>query len=84
MGDYNVQQITEIYKHDKWNMMKVERIGAKFTVREISTEWGEECHVFLSRHELYHFAEQRFASTVFHGDEAERLRILDLFKELCG
>jgi hypothetical protein len=79
-----LQHTTEIYKHDKWNMMKVEIIGTRYTVREISSEWGEECHQFLSRHELLHFAEQRFAPAVFQGDEAERARILQLFKELCS
>ena len=65
-------------------MMKVEQIGTKYTVREISTEWGEETHVFLSRHELAHFAQQRFAvATNSLFDETERARILSLFQDIC-
>ncbi len=79
-----MKQTIEIYKLDKWNMMMVEIIGIKYTVREISTEWGEETHAFVGRHELLHFAEQRFAEhRPFHGEEAERQRILSLFRDIC-
>jgi hypothetical protein len=78
-----MQQTYEIFKIDKWNMMKVERQGTRFIVRDISTEWGEECQTFISRHELMHFAEQRFSAQQYTGDEEERQRILALFKEIC-
>ncbi len=78
-----MQQTYEIYKLDKWNMMKIERQGTRFIVRDISTEWGEECQTFLSRHELMHFAEQRFTADRCEFDEPERLRILSVFKEIC-
>jgi hypothetical protein len=78
-----MQQTHEIFKIDKWNMMKVERQGTRFIVRDISTEWGEECHTFVSRHEVLHYAEQRFAADRCEFEEVERLRILTLFKEIC-
>lgn len=78
-----MQRVFEIYKHDKWNMMKVEQLGTRFTVREISTEWGEECRVFLTRHELWQFAEQRFGRTEVASDPEETERILAIFKEIC-
>jgi hypothetical protein len=80
MGQF--KQAIEIYKLDKWNMMMVEIIGTKYTVREISTQWGEDTHTFLSRHALLQFAEQRFAGE-FDAGEAERQRILSLFRDIC-
>ncbi len=39
----------EIYKKDKWNMMTVEVQGRYIVLREISDQWGEETHTFMSR-----------------------------------
>ena len=49
-----------IYKKDKWNMLTVEENGKSLIVREISDQWGEECHTFLSRPELMNWVEKRF------------------------
>ena len=78
-----MQQTFEIYKYDKWNMMFVEQQGTRYHVREISTEWGEDSQTFLTRHALMQFAEQRFATVAFVGEEAERQRILAVFREIC-
>ncbi|TBL81277.1 hypothetical protein [Paenibacillus thalictri] len=72
----------QIYKIDKWNMMTVEVNGTRFVLREISDQWGEECHEFLSRPALMHWAEERFRKDKYSGTEEEREAILKAFKEV--
>jgi hypothetical protein len=72
----------EIYKRDKWNMIHAEVLGAKIVVREISDQWGEESHTFVTRPELMHWAHERFTPERFDGTEEERLAILEAFKEV--
>jgi len=69
-----------IYKHDKWNMLFVEVKGRTLTVREISDQWGEECHTFLSRAEMLEWADRRFPPGDFAGREEERERIMEAFR----
>lgn len=72
----------EIYKRDKWNMLNVEVHGKTIILREISDQWGEEAHEFLSRPAMMHWAEQRFAEDKFDGDEEERAAIIEAFKQV--
>jgi hypothetical protein len=59
-----------IYKKDNWNMMTIEVQGRKIVLREISDEWGEETHDFLSR------PKERFET------EAEWEEIMNAFREV--
>lgn len=72
----------QIYKKDKWNMMTVEVQGKSLILREISEEWGEDCHTFLSRPALLHWAEKRFPKEDFAGREEEWEEIMAAFKEV--
>lgn len=72
----------QIFKRDKWNMINAEVQGAKIVVREISDQWGEESHTFVSRPEMMHWAEERFKPERFNGTEEERQAILAAFKEV--
>ncbi|SFI93956.1 hypothetical protein SAMN02799624_02778 [Paenibacillus sp. UNC496MF] len=72
----------QIYKTDKYNMLNVEVQGKTLIVREISDQWGEECHTFVSRPEMLHWAENRFRPEDFAGREAERDAILDGFRSI--
>ncbi|MUT68831.1 hypothetical protein [Paenibacillus sp. NEAU-GSW1] len=72
----------EIYKTDKYNMLTVEVQGKTLIVREISDQWGEECHTFVSRPEMLHWAENRFRLESYAGREAERDAIIAAFKEV--
>jgi hypothetical protein len=72
----------QIYKTDKYNMMTVEVQGKTLIVREISDQWGEECHTFLSRPEMLHWAEQRFRPEDFAGREEERQAIMAEFRSV--
>lgn len=72
----------QIYKTDKWNMLNVEVNGKQLIVREISDQWGEECHTFLSRPALIQWAENRFNKEHFAGTEEERQQILQSFREI--
>lgn len=78
----NKIKTVQIYKWDKWNMMNVEINGKTLILREISDQWGEECHTFLSRPALKQWANQRFSSDRFQGTEAERQQILDRFHQV--
>ncbi|WP_282936742.1 hypothetical protein [Paenibacillus sp. RC67] len=71
-----------IYKRDKWNMLTVEVNGKTLILREISDQWGEECHTFLSRPAMMHWAEDRFSKEKFEGTEEERTTIMQAFKEV--
>ena len=63
-------------------MLTVEESGKSLIVREISDQWGEECHIFLSRPELMNWAEKRFPE----GDPAlsseEREQLMESFRKI--
>lgn len=75
-------KIHTIYKEDKWNMITAEIIGAKITVREISTLWGEDTYTFHSRPELMHWVQERFKPENYAGKEDIYEKIMDNFKNL--
>lgn len=70
----------EIYKKDKWNMMTVEINGKNLILREISDQWGEDCHTFMSRPALMKWAEERFPKGSI--EEAEREQIMEAFRNV--
>ncbi|MEK3881696.1 hypothetical protein [Paenibacillus sp. PL2-23] len=72
----------QIYKTDKYNMLTVEVQGKTLIVREISDQWGEECHTFVSRPQLMHWAENRFRPEDYVGREEERQSIMDALREV--
>ncbi|MCU6707598.1 hypothetical protein M6D81_02650 [Paenibacillus sp. J5C_2022] len=72
----------QIYKRDKYNMLTVEVQGKTLIVREISDEWGEDCHTFLSRPEMMNWAEKRFRPEDFTGNEEELASIMSAFKQV--
>ncbi len=72
----------QIYKTDKYNMLTVEVQGKTLIVREISDQWGEECHTFVSRPELMHWAENRFRKEQFVGREEELEEIMKALKDV--
>ncbi|GIO41107.1 MULTISPECIES: hypothetical protein [Paenibacillus] len=72
----------EIYKKDKWNMMTVEVQGKYIVLREISDQWGEESHTFLSRPALMHWVQQRFPKEEYAGKEEEWHSIIAAFKQV--
>lgn len=72
----------QIYKTDKYNMLTVEVQGKTLIVREITDQWGEECHTFVSRPQLMHWAENRFRAEDFAGREEEREAIMNALREV--
>ncbi|HZG87213.1 hypothetical protein [Paenibacillus sp.] len=72
----------EIFKRDKWNMIKAEVRGREIEVIEISDQWGEESRTFYSRAELMNWVEQRFAPGRYQGSEEEREDIIAQFRSL--
>ncbi|ANY75088.1 hypothetical protein [Paenibacillus ihbetae] len=72
----------EIYKKDKWNMMTVEVQGRYIVLREISDQWGEETHTFMSRPALMEWAKNRFPKEDFEGREEEWQDIMASFKQV--
>ncbi|UVI31924.1 hypothetical protein [Paenibacillus spongiae] len=72
----------QIYKTDKYNMLTVEVQGKTLIVREISDQWGEECHTFVSRPQMLHWAENRFRPEDFIGREEERHAIMEGFRAI--
>ncbi len=72
----------EIYKLDKWNMMYVEEVGRCLTVIEISTEWGEESHEFMSRGELEQWANRRFQAPDFANRQEETSVFMERIKSI--
>ncbi|RIX54055.1 hypothetical protein D3P08_07325 [Paenibacillus nanensis] len=72
----------QIYKTDKYNMLTVEVQGKTLIVREITDQWGEECHTFVSRPQLMHWAENRFREDDFVGREEEREAIMNALREV--
>ncbi|WP_240419067.1 hypothetical protein [Paenibacillus periandrae] len=63
-------------------MMTVEVQGKTLILREISDQWGEESHTFLSRPEMMHWAENRFSEEKYADRLEEREAILTAFKEI--
>jgi len=72
----------QIYKTDKWNMMTVEVQGKTLVLREISDQWGEECHTFLSRPEMMHWVNRRFPKEEYAGREQEWEQIMEAFQQV--
>ncbi|MEC0369066.1 hypothetical protein P9847_20535 [Paenibacillus chibensis] len=70
----------EIYKKDKWNMMTVEVQGRYIVLREISDQWGEETHTFMSRPALMQWAETRFPKEEYEDNMDEWRRVMAAFK----
>ncbi|MBD2872966.1 hypothetical protein [Paenibacillus arenilitoris] len=72
----------EIYKTDKYNMLTVEVQGKTLVVREISDQWGEDSHTFVSRPEMMNWAEKRFRPSDFAGREEELAAIMDALRKV--
>ncbi|MEW9669140.1 hypothetical protein [Ammoniphilus sp. 3BR4] len=72
----------EIFKQDKWNMIVAETKGTKIEVREITTEWGEDKHIFHSRPELMNWVQAHFTPDRFEGREDEYEQIIENFKKI--
>ena len=72
----------EIFKRDKWNMILAEVKGTRIEVREISTEWGEDKHVFHSRPELMNWVHAHFKAEDYQGREEEYEQIIENFKNV--
>lgn len=72
----------EIYKTDKYNMLTVEVQGKTLIVREISDQWGEDCHTFVSRPEMLHWAQNRFRTSDYAGREEELEAIMTALKNV--
>ncbi|WP_139994221.1 MULTISPECIES: hypothetical protein [Paenibacillus] len=72
----------EIYKTDKYNMLTVEVQGKTLIVREISDQWGEDTHTFISRPEMLHWAQNRYRASDFVGREEELEAIMRALKEV--
>ncbi|MBP1905941.1 hypothetical protein J2Z32_002589 [Paenibacillus turicensis] len=72
----------QIYKKDKWNMMTVEVQGRYIVLREISEQWGEETHNFLSRPAMMEWAKNRFPKEHYIEREAEWEEIMEAFKNI--
>lgn len=72
----------EIYKNDKWNMMTVEVQGRYLILREISDQWGEETHTFMSRPAMKQWVEKRFPKEDYKDNEEEWHRIMAAFNEV--
>jgi hypothetical protein len=81
-GMYRMFKKVQIYKTDKYNMLNVEVQGKTLIVREISDQWGEECHTFVSRPEMLHWAENRFKPESFEGREEELAAIMEGFRSV--
>lgn len=71
-----------IYKKDKWNMMTVEVQGKNIVLREISDQWGEECHEFIGRPAMMNWVLHRFPQSSFIGNEEEWEQIMGAFKKV--
>lgn len=72
----------QIYKKDNWNMMTVEVQGRYIVLREISDQWGEETHNFLSRPAMMEWAKNRFPKEQYIEREAEWEEIMEAFKNI--
>lgn len=72
----------QIYKIDKYNMLTVEVKGKTLVLTEISDQWGEDSHTFVSRQEMLHWARGRFRPEDYVGREQELEDIMAAFKEV--
>lgn len=63
-------------------MLTVEVNGKQLILREISDQWGEECHTFLSRPEMMHWVSERFKKETFDGSEDEYEAMLEAFRQV--
>ncbi|MBH5318215.1 hypothetical protein I6N90_10385 [Paenibacillus sp. GSMTC-2017] len=72
----------QIYKIDNYNMLTVVVQGKTLIVREISDQWGEDCHTFVSRQEMLHWAKNRYRAEEFVGREDELAEIMHNLKEV--
>ncbi len=81
MKNQNIKK-HQIYKKDKWKMMSVEVHGKNIIVREISDQWGEECHTFLSRPAMMQWVNERFPKEHFAGNEREWESIMEAFQQV--
>ncbi len=75
-------KVHQIYKKDNWNMLKVEVQGRNLIVREISDQWGEDCHNFMSRPEMMEWVERRFPASDFIGREEEHEQLIAAFRAI--
>jgi hypothetical protein len=71
-----------IYKKDKWNMMTVEVNGKNLILREISDQWGEDCHTFMSRPAMMQWVRERFPEEEYADRREEWEAIMNAFKEI--
>ncbi|WP_028546331.1 hypothetical protein [Paenibacillus taiwanensis] len=71
-----------IYKKDNWNMLTVEVQGRQIVLREISDQWGEECHNFIARAEMMAWVNRRFPKSDYVGNEEEWEQLMSAFKEV--
>ncbi|EGL16581.1 hypothetical protein HMPREF9413_5854 [Paenibacillus sp. HGF7] len=71
-----------IFKRDKWNMVTVEVNGSRLVAREISDQWGEDTHTFLSRPALMHWAQERFPRDSFEGTDEEYDAMMEAFRNV--
>lgn len=71
-----------VYKLDNYNMLTVEVQGKTLVVREISDQWGEETHKFLSRPEMMDWANKRFRPGDFPGGEAQYRTVMDALRAI--
>lgn len=62
--------------------MTVEVQGRYLVLREISDQWGEETHTFMSRPALMQWAENRFPKENYTDNEEEWIEIMKAFKEV--
>jgi hypothetical protein len=72
----------QIYKKDNWNMLNVEVQGRTIVIREISDQWGEDSHTFLSRPEMMAWVHNRFPESDFIGKEEEYEQLMAAFSEV--
>lgn len=63
-------------------MMTVEVQGRYIVLREISEQWGEETHNFLSRPAMMEWAKNRFPKEQYIEREAEWEEIMEAFKNI--
>ncbi|MFC9775165.1 hypothetical protein [Paenibacillus chitinolyticus] len=71
-----------IFKRDKWNMVTVEVNGSRLVAREISDQWGEDTHTFLSRPALIQWARERFPRDLFEGTDEEYDAMMEAFRNV--
>jgi hypothetical protein len=71
-----------VYKLDPYNMLTVEVQGKTIVVREISDQWGEETHKFLSRPEFMDWAIRRFRPEDFPDGEEQYRKVMETLRSI--